>query len=71
MVGLVDEKLLFVTEISASSYTVTRAHIQLLHSGSTYQSILNGDGTQANWIGIANYFKGIFEERMAIEAADY
>ena len=71
VVGLVDEKLLSVTEISARSYTVMRAHIQLWHSGSTYQSIFNGDGTQANYIGVANYFKGVVEEPMTIWAADY
>ena len=48
------EELLSVTETSASSRTVMEAHIQLLHSDSTYQSSFNGVGKQANWIGIAN-----------------
>ena len=65
------EELLSVTETSASSRTEMEAHLQLLHSDSTYQSCFNGDGTQVDWIGVANYFENAFAKPMAIEAADY
>ena len=65
------EELLSVTETSASSRTEMEGHLQLLHSDSTYQSCFNGDGTQVDWIGVANYFENAFAKPMAIEAADY
>ena len=65
------EELISVTETSASSRTEMKGHLQLLHSDSTYRFSFNGDGTQADWIGIVNYFENDFEKPMAIETADY
>ena len=65
------EELLSVTETSASFRTEMEGHLQLLHSDSTYQSCFNGDGTQVDWIGVANYFENAFAKPMAIDAADY